>query len=225
MFDKTAYQREYMRRKRAGLPTRQPPKPPKPPDPPKELVLDYSLVCEMERWFRRPYRVKYVLRDIVEGLPLRLPVMEEDKIKMGEEGYWEDWHRRRDAHEKAVLAFVSTDPAWQEAFRRYKVYKTDKEKQKADKLAEKEREDREIEHEWQERQKRKEEIAQGIFHETCGFCWKESSSERKVVSPEGVRYICLECARKVVAFLERKGNTAKEIFVAYNFEGEGDDDK
>jgi hypothetical protein len=98
---KRAYQREYMRKKRAGEPTTKP----------KEWQPTYNAVSEIEHWvkYQRSWRIKPAQRDVVEGLVLTLPECPEydgDDLK----GSIEHWKQHYPAHEQAVLDHVRTDP-------------------------------------------------------------------------------------------------------------------
>ncbi len=117
---KRAYQREYMRLKRAGKPTVQPKveRPPLPYTPrrqPRPFDPD-NAYREIEHWAtsRNPKLLTRAHRYIVEGLTLRTPEWEKD------DGSMEDWSRCYAIWKKERNEFASTDPDWQEAVKRYK---------------------------------------------------------------------------------------------------------
>jgi hypothetical protein len=105
---KKHYQREYMRKKRAGEPTAK-------PKVAKEWQPTYSVVLDIERWVKHPWR--QAQRDITKGLTLTLPEEGFDTADIAE------WNRQFPAYKQAVLDHVCTDAEWQEAFRRYRAHK------------------------------------------------------------------------------------------------------
>jgi hypothetical protein len=109
---KKDYQREYMRKRRAGEPTIK-------PKVAREWQPTYRVISEIERWIKYPWRTKQALRDITKGLKLALPEWPE-AIGMADIAKWQ---RYFPIHEAAVLDYVRSDPDWQEAFRRYRAHK------------------------------------------------------------------------------------------------------
>jgi hypothetical protein len=189
---KRAYQAQYMRKKRAGEPTRK-------PRLPKEWAPTYSIVSEIESWVRRGTR-KPELREITEGLELTLPEFPEydrDDIP--------DFCRAHDEHRAAVMPHVLSDPAWQEAFRRYRAHK---EKLKAGRERRKKSEERRPCPGCGRSIRGDRELCWDCTPKHCAIC---DRSDRKVAG-NWSRHICLECAGRAVALLERKGNDPGQAF-------------
>lgn len=86
---KTAYQREYMRRKRAGLPTAKP----KPEWQPSQRMID-----QIAFWYRRQHNKPWQLRGpwhkVIDGL----------KLENGDEAQWMEACRRLKAYQDDLRA-------------------------------------------------------------------------------------------------------------------------
>ena len=69
---KRAYMREWMRRKRAGEPTRKPKKPPKPKQPPKPWQPSQRMIWDVRHWFslklNQRWRLRGIGAEVVYGL-------------------------------------------------------------------------------------------------------------------------------------------------------------
>lgn len=136
MFDKKAYQRQYMRNKRAGRPTRQGRKP-RPQS--SEWQPTSHTISEIKDIIRRPPRSgrwRDAKLAIVEGLKLALPKEPDDlppapwelavTNPVEKQRAREVWVQAMEAQSKAEMDHALSDPAWQAAFCRYRDFKAKK---------------------------------------------------------------------------------------------------